>query len=143
MGLDKMLLEEELSTAALLVMANKQDLPNAMTPKEMTEKLGLLSIRQRPWYIQTACATTGAVSTRGSIGSPGLCLASGPELPQHIFSLYRSFGFAERVGSVVVLEWGGMCLPSWILPAYVGILVKLQVWSASLPGLLAHCTLML
>merc|ERR1719436_1269575 len=57
--LDKMLLEEELSTAALLVMANKQDLPNAMTPTEMTEKLGLHSIRHRPWYIQSACATTG------------------------------------------------------------------------------------
>jgi hypothetical protein len=36
-----------------------QDLPNAMNAAEITEKLGLHSIRQRPWYIQATCATTG------------------------------------------------------------------------------------
>merc|ERR1712207_80677 len=57
--LAKMLEEEELRDAALLVLSNKQDLPNSMTASEATEKLGLLSIRHRPWYIQSACATTG------------------------------------------------------------------------------------
>merc|ERR1712113_419944 len=57
--LGKMLLEEELHNAALLVLANKQDLPNAMAPTELLEKLSLHSIHQRPWYIQSACATTG------------------------------------------------------------------------------------
>ncbi|XP_036352199.1 ADP-ribosylation factor 1-like [Ochotona princeps] len=54
-----MLMEEELRDAALLVFANKQDLPNAMTVAEITNKLGLHSLRCRSWYIQAACATSG------------------------------------------------------------------------------------
>merc|ERR1711935_217891 len=42
-----------------LVFANKQDLPNAMNADEITDKLGLHSLRQRNWYIQSTCATTG------------------------------------------------------------------------------------
>ena len=48
-----------LRDAALLVFANKQDLPNAMNAAEVTDKLGLHSLRQRRWYVQAACATTG------------------------------------------------------------------------------------
>jgi ADP-ribosylation factor protein 1 len=55
----RMLSEDELRDALLLVFANKQDLPNAMKTAEMTEKLGLHSLRQRTWYIQAACATSG------------------------------------------------------------------------------------
>lgn len=47
------------SDALLLIFANKQDLPNAMNAPEITDKLGLQSLRQRGWYIQSACATTG------------------------------------------------------------------------------------
>lgn len=47
-----MLNEDELRDALLLVFANKQDLPNAMNPAEITDKLGLHSLRQRHWYIQ-------------------------------------------------------------------------------------------
>lgn len=36
--------------AVLLVFANKQDLPNAMNAAEITDKLGLHSLRQRHWY---------------------------------------------------------------------------------------------
>ena len=43
----------------LLVFANKQDLPNAMNAAEITDKLGLHSLRQRQWYIQSTCATSG------------------------------------------------------------------------------------
>eukprot|EP01064_Diplonema_japonicum_P003446 TRINITY_DN1221_c1_g1_i3.p1 TRINITY_DN1221_c1_g1~~TRINITY_DN1221_c1_g1_i3.p1 ORF type:complete len:161 (+),score=52.59 TRINITY_DN1221_c1_g1_i3:225-707(+) len=50
--LQKMLAEEELRDAVLLVLASKQDLPNAMTTAEVTDKLGLQSLRQREWYIQ-------------------------------------------------------------------------------------------
>ena len=57
--LTKMLLEDELRDAVLLVFANKQDLPNAMTTAELTDKIGLHSLRQRSWYIQGCCATTG------------------------------------------------------------------------------------
>jgi small GTP-binding protein len=55
----KMLQEDELRDAALLVFANKQDLPNAMNAAEITEKLGLNQLRQRTWYIQGTCATQG------------------------------------------------------------------------------------
>ncbi len=54
-----MLAEDELRDAILLVFANKQDLPNAMSVNEVTEKLGLNQMRNRKWYIQATCATTG------------------------------------------------------------------------------------
>jgi len=57
--LSKMLSEDELRDAALLVFANKQDLPNAMSVAEITDKLGLHTLRQRKWYIQSTCATSG------------------------------------------------------------------------------------
>jgi len=57
--LTKMLNEDEMRDAVLLVFANKQDLPNAMTAAEVTEKLALQNMRNRQWYIQSACATTG------------------------------------------------------------------------------------
>jgi ADP-ribosylation factor protein 1 len=57
--LDKLLSEDELREATLLVFANKQDLPRAMTPAEITDKLGLHSLRGREWFIQATCATTG------------------------------------------------------------------------------------
>lgn len=49
--LHKMIAEEELKEAVLLVFANKQDLPGAMTCPEITDKLGLHTIRGRTWYI--------------------------------------------------------------------------------------------
>ena len=57
--LQKMLREDELRDAVLLVFANKQDLPNAMSVSEVTDKLGLHSVTNRKWYIQSTCATTG------------------------------------------------------------------------------------
>ena len=71
--------EDELREATLLVFANKQDLPNAMTASELTDKLGLQSLRNRKvspvtllfivhhffkhicfqWYIQATCAVQG------------------------------------------------------------------------------------
>ena len=56
--LHKMLGEEELREAALLVFANKQDL-GVMSVAEVTEKLGLHTLRGRDWYIQGTCAMTG------------------------------------------------------------------------------------
>jgi small GTP-binding protein len=57
--LQKMLREDELREAAVLVLANKQDLPQAMPVAEVTDKLGLHSMRNRKWYIQATCATSG------------------------------------------------------------------------------------
>eukprot|EP00746_Dinoflagellata_sp_MGD_P140515 gnl/MRDRNA2_/MRDRNA2_73747_c0_seq1.p1 gnl/MRDRNA2_/MRDRNA2_73747_c0~~gnl/MRDRNA2_/MRDRNA2_73747_c0_seq1.p1 ORF type:complete len:208 (+),score=31.92 gnl/MRDRNA2_/MRDRNA2_73747_c0_seq1:64-687(+) len=51
--------EDELRDAVLLVFANKQDLPNAMPAAELTDKLGLHSLRHTRWYVQSSCATTG------------------------------------------------------------------------------------
>jgi len=55
----KMLCEEELRELPLLVFANKQDLPNAMTPAEVTKKLCLPNLQSRKWFLQGTCATTG------------------------------------------------------------------------------------
>lgn len=57
--LHKMLQEDELRDAVILVLANKQDLPHAMTVAEITDKLNLHEIRSRRWFIQATCASTG------------------------------------------------------------------------------------
>uniref|UniRef100_A0A673AFR0 ADP-ribosylation factor 4-like n=1 Tax=Sphaeramia orbicularis TaxID=375764 RepID=A0A673AFR0_9TELE len=57
--LSKMLQEDELKDAILLVFANKQDLPNALSMSEITDKLNLQTLRNRPWHVQSACATQG------------------------------------------------------------------------------------
>jgi len=57
--LNRMLSEDELREAVLLVFANKQDLPNAMKVQEVTERLGLNKLRDRQWYIQGCSAPTG------------------------------------------------------------------------------------
>ncbi|GKD95387.1 ADP-ribosylation factor isoform X2 [Tanacetum coccineum] len=46
--LHKILNEDELRDTVLLVLANKQDLPNAMNAAEITDTLGLHSLRKRP-----------------------------------------------------------------------------------------------
>eukprot|EP01089_Gocevia_fonbrunei_P015557 TRINITY_DN4578_c0_g1_i1.p1 TRINITY_DN4578_c0_g1~~TRINITY_DN4578_c0_g1_i1.p1 ORF type:complete len:203 (+),score=47.51 TRINITY_DN4578_c0_g1_i1:69-611(+) len=57
--LQNILREEELGEVSVLILANKQDLPNAMSVAEVTDKLGLHSMRNRKWYIQACCATSG------------------------------------------------------------------------------------
>lgn len=50
---------EDLSSACLLVFANKQDLKDAMTVAELTEALSLHSIKRQDWHIQACTAMTG------------------------------------------------------------------------------------
>ncbi|CAJ1348966.1 unnamed protein product [Effrenium voratum] len=57
--IQKILAEQEMEDAALLVLANKQDLPNAMTAAEVVDKLELQKLRHRQWFIQSTCAPTG------------------------------------------------------------------------------------
>ncbi|CCA66382.1 probable ADP-ribosylation factor 6 [Serendipita indica DSM 11827] len=76
--LHRILSDREMATCLLLVFANKQDLPGglskhhpyaiteltstphlAMSPAEVTEKLGLHRMRDRLWYVHPSCATTG------------------------------------------------------------------------------------
>ncbi|KAJ2767277.1 Arf GTPase arf1 [Coemansia nantahalensis] len=57
--LERMLGEDELRDAILLVFANKQDLPNAMSPEDIANMLKLNTLRNRDWFIQKTCATSG------------------------------------------------------------------------------------
>lgn len=57
----RMLAEDELRDAVLLIFANKQDLPNAMNAAEITDKLGLHSLRNRNWYVMTWSALSKMV----------------------------------------------------------------------------------
>uniref|UniRef100_A0A3Q3CMK4 ADP-ribosylation factor n=1 Tax=Haplochromis burtoni TaxID=8153 RepID=A0A3Q3CMK4_HAPBU len=62
--LSKMVQEDELKDAVLLVFANKQDLPNAMGVSELTDKLGLHSLRSRTVRINNPPAL---ISTTDSV----------------------------------------------------------------------------
>jgi small GTP-binding protein len=57
--LHRMLNEDELRDACVLIYANKQDLTGAMTASEIIDALDLGSIRSQNWYIQATVATTG------------------------------------------------------------------------------------
>lgn len=57
--LQRMLAEDDLKEAALLVFANKQDM-GVMNVTEITEKLVRLpNLRDRQWFIQGTCALSG------------------------------------------------------------------------------------
>jgi signal recognition particle receptor subunit beta len=51
--------EEELRNLPILIFANKQDLPNALTSNEIKEKLNLskLDQMQTKWHVQPSAAT--------------------------------------------------------------------------------------
>ena len=57
----ELLAEPKLKDAKILLLANKQDLPNAMCGQEITDKMGCESgpFAGRIWYVQCASATTG------------------------------------------------------------------------------------
>ena len=57
--LQKVLEDDRLRDAVLLVFANKNDLPGAMTTTEVTQKLELNKYMNRQWYIQSTCAVSG------------------------------------------------------------------------------------
>jgi len=51
--------EEELAEAAVLVFANKQDVPGALSELQITEGLGLAEIKNRQWAIFKTSALKG------------------------------------------------------------------------------------
>lgn len=57
--LKQILDEERLADTPLLIMANKNDLMNAMDAGEVTEELELNNLRDRRWHIQGCSAKTG------------------------------------------------------------------------------------
>jgi ADP-ribosylation factor-like protein 1 len=54
-----MLQEEELHSASLLVLANKQDLPGALSAAEISEAMHLTDLKDRSWSIQKTSALKG------------------------------------------------------------------------------------
>ena len=51
--------DERMFGVPVLVMANKQDLPQALGPSEVANKLGLSVIKDRDWRVQGTTATNG------------------------------------------------------------------------------------
>mmetsp|Transcript_20413 Transcript_20413/g.31228 ORF Transcript_20413/g.31228 Transcript_20413/m.31228 type:complete len:90 (-) Transcript_20413:135-404(-) len=56
--LSQLLEEEKLAGVPLLILANKQDLLNALPPDDISIGLDLTCIRDRAWHIQ-ACSAKG------------------------------------------------------------------------------------
>ncbi|XP_041736665.1 ADP-ribosylation factor-like protein 5B [Coregonus clupeaformis] len=57
--LHRMLAHEDLKNAAILVLANKQDMKDSMTVAEISQCLTLSSITAHSWHVQACCALTG------------------------------------------------------------------------------------
>ena len=57
--LQRLLQEEDLQGAYILIFANKQDVVGAMPVKDVTASLGLTDIRSHSWFIQPTCAIKG------------------------------------------------------------------------------------
>lgn len=51
--------DERLQGVPLLVFANKQDLPTAMSASEVAEKIKLVELENRTWQIQACSAIKG------------------------------------------------------------------------------------
>lgn len=57
--LHRMLAHEDLENAAVLVLANKQDMKGSMTAAEISQCLTLDTITSHSWHVQACCALTG------------------------------------------------------------------------------------
>ena len=54
-----------MQNAAILVFANKQDLSSALSAAQVSEQLGLTSVKDRQWHICAAVAKDGTGLTDG------------------------------------------------------------------------------
>lgn len=50
---------EEMVRVPVVVLANKQDVPNAQTPTAIASSLGLAELQNRRWFVQGTSALTG------------------------------------------------------------------------------------
>eukprot|EP01087_Luapelamoeba_hula_P020415 TRINITY_DN695_c2_g1_i1.p1 TRINITY_DN695_c2_g1~~TRINITY_DN695_c2_g1_i1.p1 ORF type:complete len:180 (-),score=20.93 TRINITY_DN695_c2_g1_i1:64-603(-) len=57
--MNAMLQDDYLRDSILLVLANKQDLPEALKVAQVADALNLHAMRSRKWHIQGTCATSG------------------------------------------------------------------------------------
>ncbi|KAL6756444.1 ARF-like small GTPase [Haematococcus lacustris] len=64
--LDNMLRHPNLGKVPILFLANKKDLPTALTPVELAQALRLEDIKDRPWQIVPSNALTGEGLDRGT-----------------------------------------------------------------------------
>lgn len=48
-----------MANAIVLIFANKQDLPDALSVSELTEKLQIQNIPQKVWHVQSCCGVDG------------------------------------------------------------------------------------
>lgn len=51
--------DEQMQGVPILIYANKMDLPNALTVPQISERLGLLNLRDRKWQVQASNAARG------------------------------------------------------------------------------------
>ena len=49
----------DMQRVPVVVVANKQDLPGALSTSEVAERLGLFQLKSRKWHVQGACAPSG------------------------------------------------------------------------------------
>ena len=57
--LDWILDSDEMAGVPLVILANKQDLPQAASPADLSMKLGIDKVRNRKWHIQGTSALSG------------------------------------------------------------------------------------
>lgn len=58
-ALREVLSDESMRGVPVLIYANKMDLPNALTVPQISERLGLMTLRDRKWYVQASNAQRG------------------------------------------------------------------------------------
>ena len=51
--------DDRMRHVPVVVFANKQDMPHALKPGEVVEKLGLRQLTDRKWHLQGTCAAHG------------------------------------------------------------------------------------
>ena len=57
--LNKIISDQAMKDAILLVFANKNDIEGAMDSHEVIEKLELTKLKDRTWHVQSSCAISG------------------------------------------------------------------------------------
>jgi ADP-ribosylation factor-like protein 1 len=73
-----MLSEDELKSVPVLVFANKQDVQGALSPAEVSDKLGLAGGEKgREWSVRGSCATKGEGLEEGLDWCVSFIFASG------------------------------------------------------------------
>ena len=57
--LHNIIMDDELMSIPILILANKQDLEHSLSCTQITDKMGMNTLRTHPWYVQACCATSG------------------------------------------------------------------------------------